>query len=76
MYFNGTAISAFIVPGSLVLAENLDLNLNELESVTAFLAHLYGIVMNLQLLLSNYHCILVSYTLAVQHEDVLHHLFV
>ena len=36
MYFNGTAISAFIIPGSLVLAENFYLNLNELESVTAF----------------------------------------
>ena len=33
-YFNGIATSAFIIPRSLVLSENLDLNLNELESVT------------------------------------------
>ena len=32
-YFNSTAISALIIPCSLVLAKNLDLNLNELESV-------------------------------------------
>ena len=35
-YFNGTAIFAFIIPRSLVLAKNLDLNLNELESVIGF----------------------------------------
>ena len=33
-YFNGTAISTFIVPTSLVLVKNLDLNLNDSESVT------------------------------------------
>ena len=32
-YFNGTVISAFIIPSLLVLAKNLALNLNELESV-------------------------------------------
>ena len=32
-YFNGTAISAFIIPFSLVLTKNLDLNLSELESI-------------------------------------------
>ena len=35
-YFNDTAISAFIIPRSLVLAKNLDLNLNELESAIGF----------------------------------------
>ena len=36
-YFNGTAICAFIIPSSLVLAKSLDLNLKELESVMGFL---------------------------------------
>ena len=32
-YFNDTAISAFKISSSLILVKNLDLNLNELESV-------------------------------------------
>ena len=36
-YFNGTAISAFVIPRSLVLAKNVHLNLNELQSIIGYL---------------------------------------
>ena len=35
-YFNGTATSVFIIPQLSVLAQNLALNLNKLESVMGF----------------------------------------
>ena len=34
-YLNGTAISAFVIPGLLVLVKNLTSNLNELDSSMA-----------------------------------------
>ena len=42
-YVDGTAISEFIKPFSLIFAKNLDLNLNYLESVMGFVALLYNI---------------------------------
>ena len=35
-YFNGTTISAFIIPRLLVLVKNLTSNLNELDSSMAY----------------------------------------
>ena len=73
-YFNGTVISAFLMP-PLILAKNLDLTLNELESVRYFFAHLYNIAINFWLFL-NYHYILLNYRLTLQHQDLSHHLIV
>ena len=75
-YFNGTATSTFFVlPLSGVFPVILILDLNDLDSVIYYLAHLYNIPINVLMFLNNYQCILLNYTLASQHLYLLHYLF-
>ena len=72
--FNGATIFSFIMPFSLVSSKSLAGSLNTLESAMGFfLANLYDIAINLQLFLRNYHCILLNYTSAYQHRDLVHY---
>ena len=75
-YFNGAAISAFIISQLLVSVMNLPLNWNELELVMPSLAHIYDITINFWLFLNNYHLFILSYNLSLQHEHLLHYLLV
>ena len=75
-YFNGAAISAFIISQLLVSVMIFALNSNELELVMPSLAHIYDITINFWLFLNNYHLFILSYNLSLQHEHLLHYLLV
>ena len=76
MYFNGTAISTCTVTLA-VLFVNLDLNLNDLESV--IICFIYTTLSlkychKLPMFLNNYGYILLNYTMNLQHQDLWHYL--
>ena len=75
-YFNGAAISAFIISQLLVSVMILALNSNELELVMPSLARIYDIAINFWLFLNNYHLFILSYNLSLLHEHLLHYLLV
>ena len=59
-----------------VLAVIFILDLNNSESAELALAYLCNTAINFQMFLNNFHCILLNYTSALQHLNLLHYLFV
>ena len=75
-YFNGTTASISTVPSLPISFANIDLNLNNLESVMLSSDSSLQYHQNLPSVLNNYHYILLNYTLALQHQGLGHYLLV
>ena len=78
-YFNGTAISTFIILALLILSNILDLNLNYSDSIIPALFNgglFLQIDLNLQMFLNNYDYTLSNYTLLLQHQHLSHYFIV